>query len=176
VRYRNLAPSLLLMALAMFLGEATAARFPDTVQRSFVVEGFPGRELATFFGISVEDEATLELPVLDTVTMSTEANYGGLTNNRIRFSREDGGLRVTLGNRWYDNETGSGEPVPRYSFASPFIDPRLTVDSGWTTLLRHLDLKDPEIKAHAAVAAHMHTDVDAIPFLNILVYMIYGDS
>jgi hypothetical protein len=157
----------------MLIDVATAARFPNTVRRSFVVEGPAGSELAAFFGISAKDQATLMLPVLDVATMATDTNYGGLASNEIRFSREGGGLRIEIGDRWYDNETGSGKPVPQYSFTSPFIDTRLTVDNGWTTLLRHLDVKVPEIKSHAAIAAQVHTDQDALPFLDVLVYVIY---
>jgi hypothetical protein len=173
VRYRNLRLIFLLLASTMFMGLATAARFPDTVRRSFVVEGSAASELAAFFGISAKDQATLMLPVLDVPTMSTDTNYGGLANNKIRFSREGSGLRIEIGDRWYDNETGSGKPVPQYSFTSPFVDTKLTVDNGWTTLLRNLDVKVPEIKTHAAVAEHVHTDQDALPFLDVLVYLIY---
>jgi hypothetical protein len=173
VRFRNLRLISLLLASAMFIGVATAARYPNTVRQSFVVEGPAGSELAAFFGLSAKDQATLMLPVLDVATMSTDTNYGGLANNQIRFSREGGGPRIEIGDRWHDNETGSGKPVPRYSFTSPFIDTRLTVDNGWTTLLRHLDVKVPEIKTHAAVATHVHTDQDALPFLDVLVYMVY---
>jgi hypothetical protein len=173
VRFRNLLSILFLLASSAFVTMAAAARFPDTIRDTLTVEGQPSRELAAFFGVSGEVETTQDLPVLDIASESTETNYGGVSKNRIRFARKGGELRVTVGDRWYDNETGTGTPVPRYSFTSPFIDPRLTVHNGWTTLLRHLGVKVPETKTHATVAAHVHTDEDRIPFLDVLVYMVY---
>jgi hypothetical protein len=164
---------LLGLALAAIAATATAARFPDTVQRTFVVDGSPARELAALFGIADAEDTRLQLPVLDTGGISSERNYGGLASNSIRFTRQDDGLRVVIGDRWYDNETGSGEPVPKYSFTSPYIDPRLTVDNGWTMLLRHLDLTMPTSKAHGNVVARKDINEGAMPFLSVLVYLIY---
>jgi hypothetical protein len=104
-----------------------------------------------------------------------ERNYGGLANNTVQFIRQDDGPRVVIGDRWYDNETGSGDPVPKYSFTSPTIDPRLTAANGWTVLLRHLDVTMPASQAHAKVVVRKHLNEDATPFLSVLVYLIYDD-
>jgi len=164
---------LLALALVSVVATATAARFPDTVQRTFVVEGAPARELAALFGVADADETNLHFPVLDTGGMTSERNYGGLASNSMQITRLDDGLRVVIGDRWYDNETGSGDPVPKYSFTSPYIDPRLTAANGWTALLRHLDVTLPADKAHGKVVARKHLNEDAAPFLSVIVYLIY---
>jgi hypothetical protein len=120
VTFRDARSVLLALTLVSVVATATAARFPDTVQRTFVVEGTPARELAALFGIAEAAETSLKLPVLDTGGMSSERNYGGLASNTIRFARQDDGLRVVIGDRWHDNETGSGKPVQKYSFTSPY--------------------------------------------------------
>jgi hypothetical protein len=163
----------LLGLLACLADGAVAARFPDSVHHTFVVEGGPARDFSAFFGIALNQEAILDFPTFGTVTMSSDQNYRGDASNRIRFSNADGKWRVTLGDNWYDNTTGSSRPVPRYSFLSPFIDPRLTVDNGWGTLLRQLRVQLPERKEHAAIVSHIHTDEDASPFLDVLVYIVY---
>jgi hypothetical protein len=164
---------LLALALVAIAAPAAAARFPDTVQRTFVVEGAPARELAALFGMADADETSLQLPVLDTGGMSSERNYGGLASNSMQVTRLDDGPRVVIGDRWYDNETGSGEPVPKYSFTSPYIDPRLTAANGWTVLLRHLGVKMPADKAHGKVVVRKYLNEDAAPFLSVIVYLVY---
>jgi hypothetical protein len=173
VTFRDARSVLLALTLVSVVATATAARFPDTVQRTFVVEGAPARELAALFGIAEAAETSLKLPVLDTGGMSSERNYGGLASNTIRFARQDDGLRVVIGDRWHDNETGSGKPVPKYSFTSPYIDPRLTASNGWTLLLRYLDVTMPASQAHGTVVARKHLNEDAAPFLSVLVSLIY---
>jgi hypothetical protein len=159
--------------LACFAHGAVAARFPDSVQRTFVVDGAPARAFCALFGIAASQETVLEFPILGTAGMTSNMNYRGDASNRISFSSENEKWRVVLGDNWYDNTTGSSQPVPRYSFISPFIDPRLAVDNGWGTLLRQLRVQLPERKEHAAIVSHIHTDEDASPFLDVLVYIVY---
>jgi len=49
VTFRDARSVLLALTLVSVVATATAARFPDTVQRTFVVEGAPARELAAPF-------------------------------------------------------------------------------------------------------------------------------
>ena len=49
VTFRDARSVLLALALVSVVATATAAGFPDTVQRTFVVEGAPARELAALF-------------------------------------------------------------------------------------------------------------------------------
>jgi hypothetical protein len=110
VTFRDGRSVLLALALVSVVATVTAARFPDTVQRTFVVEGNPARELAALFGMTDAEETSLQFPVLDTGGMSSERNYGGLASNSMQITRQDDGLRIVIGDRWYDNETGSGKP------------------------------------------------------------------
>ena len=49
---------------------ATVPRFPNTVQRTYVGKSGPARESAEPFDNSGTDETSLQLPVLDTGTLS----------------------------------------------------------------------------------------------------------
>jgi hypothetical protein len=150
-----------------------AARQPDTVYKIFVIEGDLAIEFANCFGISFQEETTLHFPAYGRSSITADENYGGASKNSITFTQKNGKPRIILGNEWSDSETGSCKPVPKFWFGSPFIDPELNLENGWTVLLRHLKVSLPLFKSHAKIVEHIRIGADKSPLLDILIYLIY---
>lgn len=158
--------------LAALNGPTIAARWPDTVHRQFVLRGPQAIEFAGLFGISFDKETTLYFPTLGSVHFSEDIDYGGKAENKITFTTQGEEPSVILENKWNDSTTGTCEPVPQYWFLSPLIDPKLTVDNGWSVLLRQVKAKLPLLKWHAKTVKRIQIGPDTSRLIDVLIYII----
>lgn len=132
---------------------ASAARFPNAVEKTFVVTGGAAATLATLLGISTSRSSSVSLPLdkgvawavylLKEDTKTPIYNGDGPPRwNRVTFSASPL-PRLTLAPYWLDLATALPNPRPGYySFSSPFIAEGLKANDPWSQMLKRLK-KEP---------------------------------
>ena len=121
---------LLLIVIVAFTESAYAARWPNTVQKRFIVEGKNATVVAEFLGFSAKKDGEYHLPWAPD---NSECYKGSSENgpiyqlcNPIRHENivifyAGPNPKLIMSGYWLDGETGSIEDVPKYSFMSPDI-------------------------------------------------------
>jgi hypothetical protein len=128
---------------------ASAARFPNAIEKTFVVTGSAATSVATLLGMSTSRPASFSLPLdkgvawavylLKQDTKTPIYNGDGPPRwNRVTFSTSPSNT-LTLGPYWLDLATALPNSRPGYySFSSPFIAEDPKANDPWTQMLKRL--------------------------------------
>ncbi|MGC1380389.1 MAG: hypothetical protein WA814_05125 [Candidatus Baltobacteraceae bacterium] len=128
---------------------ASAARFPNAVEKTFVVTGDAAVSLATLLGMSTSGSSSVSLPLdkgvawavylLKQDTKSPIYNGDGPPRwNRVAFSASPLPT-LTLAPYWLDLATALPNSRPGYySFSSPFIAEDRKAGEPWAQMLKRL--------------------------------------
>jgi hypothetical protein len=131
------------------LTTASAARFPNAVEKTFVVMGAAATSVATLLGMSTSGSSSTSLPLDKGVAWAVYLlkqdtklplynGDGPARSNRVTFSASPL-PKLTLAPYWLDLATAL--PNARsgyYSFSSPFIAKDLNASDSWTQMLKRL--------------------------------------
>jgi len=128
---------------------ASGARFPNAVEKTFVLTGDAATSVATLLGMSTSGSSSISLPLdkgaawavyllkQDTKTPIYSGD-GPPRWNRATFSPTPVPT-LTLAPYWLDLATALPNSRPGfYSFSSPFISEDLKAGDAWTQMLRRL--------------------------------------
>jgi len=128
---------------------ASGARFPNAVEKTFVVTGNAATSMAALLGMARSGSSALSLPLdkgvawavyllkQDTKTPLSSGD-GPPRSNRVTFSASPLPT-LTLAPYWLDLATALPNSRPGYySFSSPFIALDLKTGGSWTYMLRRL--------------------------------------
>jgi hypothetical protein len=128
---------------------ASAARFPNAVEKTFVVTGEAATSLAALLGMSTSGSSSISLPLdkgvawavylLKQDTKTPLYNGDGPPRwNRVAFSASPVPT-LTLAPYWLDLATALPNSRPGYfSFSSSFIAADLKASEPWTQMLKRL--------------------------------------
>lgn len=132
---------------------ASGARFPNAVERTFVVAGDAATSVAALLGMPASGSSSVSLPLgtgmtwavylLKHDTKTTLYNGNGPPRwNRVTFSASRLPV-LTLAPYWLDLATALPNSRPGYySFSSPFIAVDSKASDPWTRMLKML-VKEP---------------------------------
>jgi hypothetical protein len=144
--------NLCILALSLLAcNSASAARFPNAVEKKIVVSGPATASIAELFGMDATRQSSISLQLgrgdawavyllkQDTKVKLLNDNDGSpVRHNALDFSpRPSPSLAISP--FWLD--LGTGHPNPRvgyYRFSSPFIPETLDRDDAWSRLVRRL--------------------------------------
>jgi hypothetical protein len=128
---------------------AFGARFPNAVEKTFVVTGDAATSVATLLGMSTSEPSSVSLPLdkgvawavyllkQDTKTPIYDGN-GPPRANRVTFTASPL-PKLTLAPYWLDLATALPNSRPGYySFSSPIIAENLKASDSWTQMLKRL--------------------------------------
>lgn len=142
--------------------DSLGARAADIVNRTFVIRGARASELALLIGLPVDRSASLTLP-WDSAAAIRNCSFGLSEAARERrcediaapintvVYRPAPSPELRLSGSWLDRSTGSGPPVPRFTFQSPVLTDNDTSD--WSIVLRKTLIHRDELKDTAASEA-----------------------
>lgn len=128
---------------------ASGARFPNAVERVFVVTGDAAKSVAMLLGMPASGSSSASLPLDKGVAWAVyllkqdtkKPLYNGdgpPRSNRVTFSASPLPT-LTLAPYWLDLATALPNPQPGYySFGSPFIAEDLKASDSWTQMLKRL--------------------------------------
>jgi hypothetical protein len=128
---------------------ASAARFPNAVEKTFVVTGDAAASVAQLLGMSTSGSSSVSLPLdkgmawavylLKQDTKTPIYNGDGPPRwNRVTFSASPLPT-LTLAPYWLDLATALPNSRPGYySFSSPFIAKDLRANDPWSQMLKRL--------------------------------------
>jgi hypothetical protein len=141
-----LATAVLCIAFPM---NASGARFPNAVEKTFTVTGDAATSVAALLGLSATGPSSVSLPLdkgvawavyllkLDTKTPITSGD-GPPRWNKVSFSTAPVPT-LTLAPYWLDLATALPNSRPGYySFSSPFLTKDAKANDPWTRMLRRL--------------------------------------
>lgn len=127
----------------------SGARFPNAVERTFVVTGDAAKSVALLLGMRASGSSSASLPLdkgvawavyllkQDTKTPLYNGD-GPPRSNRVTFSASPLPT-LTLAPYWLDLATALPNSQPGYySFSSPFIAEDLKASDSWTQMLKRL--------------------------------------
>lgn len=130
---------------------ASAARFPNAVERTFVVTGDAATSIARLLGMPTSGSSSILLPLdkgvgwavylLKQDTKTPLYNGDGPPRwNRVTFSAAPAPT-LKLAPYWLDLATALPNSRPGYfSFSSPFIDHDLKANDPWSVMLKRLKI------------------------------------
>lgn len=103
---------------------AQAARFPNSVYKTFNIIGPEATQIAKFLGMEISENNHLILQ-LQNLPPSAEnpivlKNGSQPFMNKIEYFATEP-PKIVLSGVWLDHKTGSGYPIPTYSFSSPLF-------------------------------------------------------
>jgi hypothetical protein len=128
---------------------ASGARFPNAVEKTFVVAGDAATSLAQLLGMSTSESSSVSLPLdkgvawavylLKKDTKTPIYNGDGPPRwNRVTFSASPLPT-LTLAPYWLDLATAlPNSRLGYYSFSSPFIAKDLKANDPWSQMLKRL--------------------------------------
>jgi hypothetical protein len=127
---------------------ASGARFPNAVEKTFVITGDAAASLAQLLGMSTSGSSSISLPLDKGVAWAvyllkqdtkTPIYDGGPPRwNRVTFSASPF-RTLTLAPYWLDLATALPNSRPGYySFSSPFIAEDLKAHDPWSQMLKRL--------------------------------------
>jgi len=144
---------LLILAVALMLqigiSDVTAARHPNSVEKTIIYRGDKAREIGLLLGFddTRDTERLYRLGKNDTWALALREHPGDYDAakaankdrfNRVRYLPQPEPCLIIEGN-WLDNTTGTGTypPLPRYIFSSPPISEN-SGDAEWRRLLQQV--------------------------------------
>jgi len=151
-----------------------SARFPNSVPKTFTVQGEAALEWLKLLGLNPDQPQTIAWPLnpaeLHAFSLRTPAPTEiAPRSNPLTYDPKRQSL--SFSGDWLDETTGSGKGLPRFAFGSGFISENLEGPPAWVALLKALGFPKKNLsQQNGEILLQKSSEGGRFPRLQVRVY------